>query len=62
MFAIFRKRSSKLRSDLQKLHKQADAIIERADAHITEAYEVIVVLEQEIEDAQRVIDTLVRRY
>jgi len=50
MFAIFRKRASKLSADLEALQDYAAGIIQRAEAHISGARQVINILSQEIGD------------
>ena len=62
MFAIFRKRAAKLSGDLEKLRKQEDALIERADAHIEQTRELGTILYREMEEAQQVIDKIVRPF
>ena len=58
MFAIFRKRSRKLSADLDALTTQAARLVERASAHIHGARQVIGICLEEIEEAQRVIHTV----
>ena len=58
MFAIFRKRAGKLSDNLEALKNQAAGIVRRAEAHISGARHVINILSQEIDEAQKVIDTI----
>ena len=58
MFAIFRKRAGKLSADLEALKNQAAVIVQRAEAHISGARQVINILSQEINEAQGVIDAI----
>jgi hypothetical protein len=58
MFAIFRKRAGKLSADLKALQKYAAGIVQWAEAHISGARQVINILSQEIDEAQKVIDSI----
>jgi hypothetical protein len=60
MFAIFRKRAGKFSAELEALQKQAEAIVQRAEAHISGARQVINILSQEIDQAQKVIEAVKR--
>ena len=59
MFAIFRKRASKMLAELGALRKKEADLVQRAQAHIEESYEVIDALYREIDGAQLVIDEIV---
>jgi exonuclease VII small subunit len=58
MFAIFRKRSGKLSAELEALKAKAADLVQRAEAHINGARQVINILSQEVDEAQKVSDTL----
>jgi hypothetical protein len=61
MFAIFRKRASKMLAELASLRQKEVALAKRAQTHIAEAHSIIGTLYQEIDDAQLVVDLVEER-
>ena len=58
MFAIFRKRASKLMSEMVELRMKEEDLAKRAQAHIDAADKAIDVLILEINRAEAVVDDL----
>jgi predicted RNase H-like nuclease (RuvC/YqgF family) len=58
MFAIFRKRASKLKAELVELRKKEEDLAKRAQAHVNATDQAIDALIVEMEQAQAVVDDL----
>jgi predicted ATPase len=58
MFAIFRKRASKLRAELVELRKKEEDLAKRAQAHVNATDQAIDALIVEMNQAQAVVDDL----